>query len=63
MIFHSGLTTTSWSIGRLVRRISYAALYVLLGILMSDLGLLGVDIRYFAAILCFVFLVILSTLH
>ena len=39
----------------MVRRILDAALYVFLGTLMSDFGLLGVDMRYFAAILCFVF--------
>ena len=50
-------------IGRLVQRISDAALYMLLGTLMFDLGLLGVDMRYFAAVLCLVFLVILGTIH
>ena len=59
--FTQAFVTTSWSIG--TEDISDAALYVLLGTLMSDLGLLGVDMRYFAVILCFVVLVILSTLH
>ena len=38
-------------------------IYKLLGTLMSGYGLLSIDVRYIAAILLFIFLVIRSTLH